>query len=306
MVCRECKNNPVINVCGNQFCKRHFIHYFERRVLKTIRDFRLIQKGQSIGVACSGGKDSLALLYILNKISREGKFFRITAIGVDEGIKGYRGRTLKNLEKFCRREKIPLKIYTFRKEFGLTLEQMVKKTGEMPCSVCGVLRRRVLNQKARELKLDSVAVAHNMDDEIQSILMNQFRRNVRALARLGPAPGIIKSSKLVKRIKPLYFVRERESASYAFLKGFLDGYSECPNARGSFRISLRNFINNVEAKHPGIKNNVVTSFLEMLPILRQAYKGRGARVCSRCSEVSSQKECRACKILSNINKGGKK
>jgi len=187
----------------------------------------------------------------------------------------------------------------------------VKKTGEMPCSVCGVLRRKILNQKARELGLDKIAVAHNMDDEIQSVLMNQFRRNIRALARLGPSPGIIKNKKLVKRIKPLYFVREKESASFAFLKGFLNGYSECPNARGSFRISLRNFINNVEARHPGIKNNIVNSFMEMLPILRQAYKGKGARICRRCGEVSSQKECRACKILeklsaNNLKKGGNK
>ncbi len=301
MACKECLKNPVIMVSGNRFCKRHFIHYFERRVLKTIRDHKLIRKGEKIGVACSGGKDSLNLLHILNKISRGGRFFSIVAIGVDEGIRGYRSRTLKNLEGFCRKEKTPLKIYSFKKEFGLTLEQMVKKTGEKPCSVCGVLRRRILNQKARKLGLDRIAVAHNMDDEIQSILMNQFRRNIRALARLGPAPGIIRSGKLVKRVKPLYFVREKESASYAFLRGFLDGYSECPNARGSFRISLRNFINNVEARHPGIKNNIINSFLEMLPILRQAYKGKGASICKRCGEVSSQKECRACKILEKIN-----
>jgi len=115
MKCRECLKNPVIKVSGNQFCKRHFMHYFERRVLKTIRDHRLVRKGEKIGIACSGGKDSLNLLYIMNKISREGKFFRILAIGVDEGIKGYRKKTLKNLEGFCKREKIPLKIYTFKK-----------------------------------------------------------------------------------------------------------------------------------------------------------------------------------------------
>lgn len=308
MACRECKNNPVIVVCGNQFCKRHFIHYFERRVLKTIREYKLIRKGERIGVACSGGKDSLDLLYILNMISMGGKFFKLTAIGVDEGIRGYRKKSLARLKRFCREWGVPLRIYSFRQEFGFTLDQIVKKTGEAPCSACGVLRRRVLNSKARKLGLDKIAVAHNMDDEIQSILMNHFRRNVRTLARLGPAPGIIKNKKFVKRIKPLYFVREKETASYAFLKGFLGDYLECPNARGSFRISLRDFINNVETAHPGIKQNTVNSFMEMLPILRNAYEGIGVNSCRKCREVSSQKECRACKILGKINlrKGGKK
>jgi tRNA(Ile)-lysidine synthase TilS/MesJ len=296
MACRECKGNPVIMVSGNGFCKRHFIHYFERRVLKTIRDFGLIKKGQKVGAACSGGKDSLSLLSILNDISRGGKFFRLTAIGVDEGIGGYRKKTLAGLRAFCKKEKIPLKIYSFKQEFGMDLDGIVRKTGERPCSVCGVLRRRVLNQKARGLGLDLVAVAHNMDDEIQSILMNQFRRNVRALARMGPSPGIVKSRKFVKRIKPLYFVREKEVASYAFLKG---------------RISLRDFINQVESRHPGVKNNTVNSFLEMLPCLRQAYKGKGIQACRRCGEACSQGECMACKILGkmpgkNIKKRGKK
>lgn len=301
MACRECDRNPVIEVSGNRFCRRHFIHYFERRVLKTIRDHGLIRKGERIGVACSGGKDSMSLLHILNKISRDGKFFRLTAIGVDEGIAGYRKGTLKNLRNFCRREKIPLEIYSFKKEFGLTLDEIVKKTREKPCSICGVLRRSVLNQRARGLGLDRLAVAHNMDDEIQSILMNQFRRNIRALARLGPAPGIVKSKKFVKRVKPLYFMREKESASYAFLKGFLDGCSECPNARGSFRISLRNFINQVETRHPGSKQGITNSFLEMLPALRHAYKGMGLEACRKCGEPCSQRECRACRILEKLN-----
>lgn len=303
MVCRECLKNPVMVVSGNRFCKRHFLHYFERRVLKTIRDYGLIRKGERVGVACSGGKDSLSLLRILNGISRGGRFFKITAIGVDEGIKGYRKKTLKNLEMLCMREKIPLKIYSFREEFGLGLDGIVKRTGGMPCSVCGVLRRRILNMKARELGLDKVAIAHNMDDEIQSMLMNIFRRNVRALARLGPAPGIIKSGKFVKRVKPLYFVRERETASYAFLKGFLGGHLECPHARGSFRISLRNFINQVESRHPGAKQNIINSFLEMLPVLREAYRGRRVGLCRKCGEVSSQRECMACRILEGLKRG---
>ncbi len=311
MNCRKCEMEPVIVVSGNRMCRRHFVHNLERKAMLTIRKWGLLKGRKSIGVACSGGKDSLAALNIMSKIADKDRNLELTALAIDEGIGGYRSHTLKDLRAFCSREKIPLRVFSFREEFGFTLDRAVKKSRETPCSICGVLRRYLLNRKARELGFDVLVTGHNLDDEVQSILMNQFRRNMPAMARMGPLPGIVESGGFVKRAKPLFFVSERETAAYSFLNSFLGRYIECPYAEGSFRNTIREFINRVEDAHPGSKSGVLNSFLEVLPSLRQAYKGRRLGACRRCGEASLKGECRACSILDtlrakNMNKGGKK
>ena len=69
MNCRNCKNTPVITLPNSNIslCKKHFNIYFERKVRKTIRIYNMIDKKDTIGIAVSGGKDSMSLLYILNK-----------------------------------------------------------------------------------------------------------------------------------------------------------------------------------------------------------------------------------------------
>src|SRR3989344_3142140 len=90
-------------------------------------------------------------------------------------------------EDYNFKEKDKVNIVSFNKEFGFTLDKIVK--GRRPCSVCGVLRRSLLNTKARELGATKLVTGHNLDDEAQTIIMNQFRRNIDASSRLGPLTG---------------------------------------------------------------------------------------------------------------------
>src|SRR3989338_11249671 len=97
-----CSEKPIICLeAGQKLCRGHFIEYFEGKVLKTIRQFDLIGKEESLGVALSGGKDSLTLLHILNKLSRQNPKIKLIAISIDEGIEGYRNKTLQAAKKFC-------------------------------------------------------------------------------------------------------------------------------------------------------------------------------------------------------------
>ena len=90
-MCKYCKTKPVIFLTNNKkgLCKSCFFKYFEKKVNKTINDFKLINPNEKVGVAISGGKDSLTLLYLLNKL-KDKKRFKIEALLIDEGIKGYR------------------------------------------------------------------------------------------------------------------------------------------------------------------------------------------------------------------------
>jgi len=300
MVCKTCKKNPVINLTNNnvELCRSCFFKYFEKKVRKTISKYELINPKEHIAVAVSGGKDSMSLLYVLNKIKKN---IKITAILIDEGIKDYRTELRKNVREFCKENKIPLKIYSFKKEFGKTLDQIVPR-GQKACNVCGVLRRYLLNKYSRELKADKLAMGHNLDDEAQTILMNQFRRNIKTSARLGPLTGVQKDERFIRRIKPLYFLLDEEAMVYASLRRLpfrSFKYCACPYSTYSYRNSIKKMLNEFEEKYPGTKNNVVNSFLEILPLLKKKYIGK-IESCERCGEPCSGKICQTCKLIEDL------
>ena len=186
MPCKNCLEKPVINLTNNniKLCKQHFIKYFERKVLGLIKDYKLIERNDKVGVAVSGGKDSLTVLNILNMLKNKIKIFEIEAIAIDEGIKDYRDKTLEQAEKFCKEINIKLHVFSYKEEFGDTLDNFLKKTKMKACSMCGPFRRYLLNKKSKELGFTKLATGHNLDDEAQTIMMNYFRRNLETSARL--------------------------------------------------------------------------------------------------------------------------
>src|SRR3989344_6895904 len=130
MVCKNCLEKPVINLTNNniKLCKQHFIRYFERKVLNLIKEYKLVERNDKVGVALSGGKDSLTVLNILNNLKKKIRIFDLEAIAIDEGIKDYRDKTLITAKKFCEDNKIKLHIFSYKKEFGDTLDNFLKKS----------------------------------------------------------------------------------------------------------------------------------------------------------------------------------
>lgn len=290
---RNCGENAMISV-RQPLCKKHFIRSFESKVDATIKKYKLISKKDRVVVACSGGKDSTATLYLLNKW-----FGNVTALAIDEGIPGYRNTTLEGLKGFCGRNNIPLKVLSFRETFGFTLQDAVRKASVLPCNICGTLRRYLLNSGARGFT--KIATGHNLDDETQSIMMNFFKANLGLAARLGPVTGVIEDRGFVPRVKPLYFCYEKEVAAYAFLQGFGIPFNECPYADVSFRAAVRDFLNGLEQEQPGAKQNIVENFLKLLPKLKKRYSAAaGISHCNSCDEPSSKELCKACSYVKSL------
>ena len=303
MPCKNCKENPVIQLPNNprKLCKTHFIRYFEKKALYTIKKFSLIAKNDKIIIALSGGKDSTSLLYLMNELSKKTRLFLLEAILIDEGIKGYRDKTKKDALAFCKKANIKLNIFSYKQEFGMTLDQMIRRSHQKPCTICGVFRRYLLNKYSRKLGFNKLATGHNLDDEAQSILMNQFRRNNQASARLGPITGMLESKSFIKRIKPFYLLTEKETAAYSFLKGFPITFTECPYALQGYRWDVRIWLNNIESKYPGTKHSIITSFLETLPLLKAHYKASAKlNSCTTCKEPTSKNICQACILLKEL------
>jgi len=310
--------------CGRWLGKSEFLRYFEKKILYTIKKYDLIGKDDKIAVAFSGGKDSMVLLYVLNKLfSPRGN--RITALSIDEGIPGYRDKILKSSEKFCKENNIELKIFTFKKEFGFNLKDRAKKIGKLGltnCYVCSVLKRWLINKKAKELGFSAVATAHSLDDEAENIMLNILKGNPELLAKLGPLSGFARGKNFVQRIKPLYLCSTKEIVLYAKLKGLPipKGKSICPLRGTTLRVEIRKWLGHLEqGGHLETKNAVVQSFLKIMPVLKEKYKNVEFGKCSRCGFAASKKRgffgavgnpqisaashnvCKACELLKEIS-----
>jgi len=303
MKCSKCNSESVIKLTNNSItlCRNHFIKYFEAKVIKTIRVYKLIKKGDRVLCALSGGKDSLSLLNLLKQY-RDRRVIKLEAICIDEGIKKYRSREIKEARNFCRKNKIPFHIYTFKKEFGYPLTTLIRKLKTHPCTLCGVLRRNILNRKARKLGFNKLATGHNMDDECQTILMNQFRNNMAASARLGPITGVRKDNRFVQRIKPLYFILEKETKLYSKLKGLKTDFTKCPYKKDVYRQHVEDMVEDFEKRYPGTKFALINSFMKILPLLKKNYKQLGGELnsCSICREPCSGDICRTCALLQGL------
>ncbi len=308
MQCTKCEDKAVYAGQGQNFCKNHFINYFENKVLKTIARFELFDKNDTVCVATSGGKDSLAVLYMTMKYCKTYniKFF---ALAIDEGIAGYRDHTLDDLQIFCKQYDIRFEVVSFKERFGDTLDNIREKgiaKNKKPCTVCGIFRRTLLNREAKRLGATKLATGHNLDDEAQSFLMNTLLGNMSHNASLGPTTGLHANDKFVPRVKPLYFISEKESRLFALLKGFKVEFNECPNIALSFRAVVRDEINAIESKLPGAKNGIVNAFLEILPDLKEKYrkeKQKGTfRYCTKCGDACSGEVCNACKLEEELCK----
>ena len=288
-----------LHYAEKHLCAEHFIRMFDRRFRKTVRMNKMLSKGDRVAVGLSGGKDSTVLLHSLAEL-RKDLPFELIAITIDEGIAGYRARTMVPAKNECERLGIEQKVFSFKELCGKSLDDLVKKeseTGEgtLPCSQCGVLRRYALNKAARELKADKLAIGHNLDDMAQTLLMNIMRAEPSRIARMNEP--MVKDSRFVPRIRPLMMTPEKEVAIYAMLKGISLAHVECPYAKFAFRGHVRKMLNETEERYPGTKFKVMNSFLDIEAALREKHGKGSLSICSSCGEPSSKGICRFCAII---------
>ncbi|PIY60170.1 TIGR00269 family protein, partial [Candidatus Woesearchaeota archaeon CG_4_10_14_0_8_um_filter_47_5] len=229
-------------------------------------------------------------LSVLHKLG-----YKVTALLIDEGISGYRKSTIQDMERFCAQKRIAFRIVSFLDSFGFTLDEALGLFPEKnPCTVCGILRRYLLNKAARGF--DVLATGHNLDDEAQAILMNLLKNNQEIARRIGPKTGIVADQKFVQRVKPLYFCTEKEDRIYAFLTGIEISFAECLYVPASFRNTVREALTSFEQSYPETKEQVVRAFLNHKRSISQSIPIFSGSVqhCVRCGEPAQGKICSAC------------
>lgn len=286
MKCDVCEEKAVFS--KPSLCKDHFIAHIHTSVEKTIVKHHLCSKDDTICVAVSGGKDSVSLLVILYELG-----YKVSGLAIDEGIAGYRPKTLVDLKKVCSERNIPLEIVSFKDAIGKDLDDVVKN--QHPCSVCGVFRRYLLNVHAE--KFDVIATGHNLDDEAQAVLMNLVKGNTDLLLRTHVRTPEQKG--FVPRIKPFAFLTEKEILAYAILRGFDLHFVECPYVSESLRDQVRSVLNAQAQKDSSLKLKLFEAGLHY----SKKNKGRVHNIfCELCGQPSSASVCRACSLKEKLVK----
>lgn len=295
MKCTKCGNSEVIikkEHSGQYLCKECFIESIEKKVIKTVRKEKLLDKGDKVLIALSGGKDSVTVLEILNSFNN---IIDLCAVTVDEGITGYRENGIEIAIKHAKRLNIPHKIVSFKDEFDLTIDEITKSNPKRgACTYCGVFRRTILNKVARELNATKIATGHNLDDEVQGILMNYLEGNIDNLTKLGPK-STSKSDMFTVKIKPLREIPESEIELYVKCKSLEVHTQGCPNASESFRKEISKVMDNLTINHPTIKYSTLRGYDKIREVVKKEFKKefKFAR-CEKCGEPSANKLCQSC------------
>ncbi|MDQ4066742.1 MAG: tRNA 2-thiocytidine biosynthesis TtcA family protein, partial [Thermoproteota archaeon] len=155
----------------------------EIKAAKTISKYSMIEYGDKVAVGVSGGKDSLSLLYVLKMLfdQHPNNANGLVAVTIDEGIKGYRDESLQIVKDFCTLLRIENKILSYQSLFGIDMDQaMIQRSSQKKssCSMCGTFRRRAIDIAAETVEADIVATAHNMDDQLQTFMINLLAGDV--------------------------------------------------------------------------------------------------------------------------------
>jgi uncharacterized protein (TIGR00269 family) len=307
VVCTLCGRFDAVfsrSYSGEKLCGRCFCRTVEDRVRKTITKYEMLKPRDNFMIAVSGGKDSVALLHILAKLEKPfpAKFCAGT---VDEGIQGYRDEALKIAQDNCRKLGVEHMVVSFKELFGYTMDEIVNllnKKGDgglTPCSYCGVLRRKALNAMARDAGVDKLVTAHSLDDETQTMLLNIVHGDPMRIVRAKPVLDVI-HPKLVRRIKPLCMVPEKEVVFYAYLKDIEFQCIDCPYAETALRNDLRTMLNRMEHKHAGTLFTVFSSIEKMRPALEAFIEETKPSDCKLCGEPAVGELCRACEMLEEL------
>lgn len=258
----------------------------------------MIQNGELVCVAVSGGKDSLALLDVLSKMSKNHNF-RIHAVTIDEGIPGYREEALGIVKKFCNELGVEHSVYSYRDLFDLTLDESLKLREEekvSSCSICGTFRRRAMDHAAKEIGSDVIATGHNLDDTLQTFIINTLSGDTNKIGWMDPDT----SDNSLRKVKPFCEIYESEIVFYAFTNNLPFQTEPCPHMNEGIRTEIREFLNNLENSHHGIKNSMYRSVLRISQIMRDSnYKERTK--CTNCGAECTGKICSVCKMLVDLS-----
>lgn len=292
MRCKVCRAKASVEVRQHNaaYCNNCFVDYFLKQVQRNIHAHRMFSPQDHILVVVSGGKDSLSLWDALIRLG-----YRLTALYLDLGINGYSERSGEKCRALAAKTGTPLRIVSIKDEFGLSVPELARKTRRIPCAVCGRIKRYLFNKFALEGGFSVVATGHNLDDEAATLLGNLLHWQTGYLARQQPSLPA-SHPKLVKKVKPLYTLTERECLAYALIQQISYLAEDCPYAEGATSITYKEALNYIEQAAPGTKLAFFKGFLKHKDLFKTREDNLELRECSHCGQVTTEDVCSVCRL----------
>jgi len=313
--CTSCKKDTFIihrKHSGDKLCSTCFTRSIEKIIYKTISKYKMLNPSDKIIVGVSGGKDSLTLLHNLIKIQEKNyQAEPLIALSINEGINNYRNNSIKNASEFCKKHKIEHHAFSFKEKIGITLDEInktKKKTDNFryTCNYCAVLRRRLINDGAKELGGDVIALGHNLTDIAETYLMNLLFNRFHLISNqyfFKPEQAEI-NKYFLKKINPLMKIPEEEIFLYANINQ-IDYYaSHCPFREQDpiLRKRVLHFIEECKQFSPEIEFNLLNGFLKLSKILYGQVKPRKFNSCEQCGYPSGNNTlCNYCQYVNKFN-----
>ena len=314
MKCKVCRDHAVVDIRRHNaaFCRDHFLDHVRGQVARSIKEFRMFGPEDRLFIAVSGGKDSLALWDILLDLG-----YDTTGFYLDLGIGAYSNRSKETAIAFADRRGAKLILRSLAEEHGYTVPDLARLTGRVPCSGCGLNKRYEFNRAAIEEGFEVLVTGHNLDDEVATLFGNVLHWNTDMLRRQMPVlqerifgSGGSAHVALVKKVKPLVRLAERETAAYAVLKGIDYVVEECPMVEGNTQHRYKEAATLLEENSPGTKQQFYFGFLKRAQSNFSSSDDHGAEVvpCAQCGaptvrwDDGAEPVCSFCKTKALVHR----
>ena len=310
MKCRTCGAPAAINMRQHKLalCRAHFLDWLPEQTERAIDHYKMLARGEKMLVAVSGGKDSLTLWDILHRLGYAADGIYID-LGIDEGI-GYSAKSRALCERFAADRGLTLRVVSVPGEYGSSIPDTAKKSlrgRRKPCSVCGLVKRHIMNRVCREQGYAALATGHNLDDEAAVLLHNAMTWAGGYLVRQAP---VLEASRpgLARKVKPFCRIYERETAAYALMQKIEYIYEECPYSEGSSTLYYKEILNRMEEDRPGAKLQFYLAFLQAKDqgLFAPGFSGESElHECVQCGQpTSAPGKCAFCRLWDNATPPG--
>jgi uncharacterized protein (TIGR00269 family) len=282
-------------------CKVHYPEWFVAQTERAIKKYRMFSPDDRVLVAVSGGKDSLALWDVLLQLG-----YQADGLYINLGIDGYSAASREKVEQFAaQRPDARFTIVDLKAEYGETLPEVARRVRRgrgKPCSVCGLVKRHVMNRVTRDGGYDVLATGHNLDDEVAVLFGNVLHWQTGYIARQSPVLPASHNG-LARKVKPFCRLYERETAAYALITSIDYIYDECPHATGATSLRHKGILNQMEKASPGTKMQFYLGFLRARKagFFRQQAEDVELHPCSNCGQPTSASGlCAFCRLWRGV------
>ncbi len=265
-----------------------------KKVKQAIRRFAMFEPNDRLVVALSGGKDSIALVWILRQLG-----YHPEALFLNLGIGEHSAEAEQTALRFCREQGIVLHIIDAAAETGFTIDQISADYPDHICSACGSVKRKLYNRFALDHHFDVLLTGHNLDDEAIFLFSNNRRWDWAYIQKSYPV--LAAKDGFVKRAKPLCLVREAQLEDFILKAELPYVASSCPYAKKGNLWRTHQIFSGIESTLPGFVEEYYKNFLANYSFFQdRPVSAMSLSPCRSCGDLSTQPVCKVCLLRQRL------